>query len=66
MFLDVFNEGFKNFIGGNWNRARKQLRQVESIKRMPDRPSQILLEYMEKWKFEAPADWRGYRVQEDD
>ena len=39
VFLDVFNEGFKNFIGGNWNRARKQLRQVESIKRMPDTPS---------------------------
>lgn len=65
MFLDVFNEGYKNFIGGNWNRARKQLRQVEAIKRMPDRPSQILLEYMQKWKFEAPADWKGYRVQED-
>ena len=61
----MFNEGFKNFIYGNWNRARKQLRQVEFVKRMPDRPAQILLEYMEKWNFEAPEDWRGYRVQED-
>jgi len=57
----VFNEGFKNFIKGNWARARKQLRQIESIKRARDRPSEVLLEFMASLNYLCPDDWQGWR-----
>lgn len=51
VFYDVFNEAFKNYTKGNWERARKQFRQVESLKRAPDGPSKVLIEYMERYNF---------------
>ena len=64
VFFDVFNDAFQNFKNGNWSRARKQFRQIESIKKSPDTPTQVLLDYMAKYNYEAPADWPGYRVEE--
>ena len=39
VFFDVFNQGFKNFLKGDWKVARRMLKQVESIKKSPDGPS---------------------------
>lgn len=66
VFFDVFNDGFKQFIEGNWSRARKQFRQVESIKRSPDTPTKNLLEFMAKYDYVCPPDWKGYRLQSED
>ena len=59
----MFNEGFKNYQAGNWKRARKQFRQIESIKREHDTPTNILLEFMSQTNYEPPEDWKGYRYQ---
>ena len=63
-FYDVFNEAFKCFIAGNWKMARKMFKQVESIKRMQDQPTRVLLDYMERTDFEPPEDWQGHRYQD--
>jgi len=57
VFFEMFEDAFKSFTEGNWNRARKQFRQIETIKREPDRPTQVLLEYMAEYNFVAPDDW---------
>jgi len=62
VFFDVFNEGFRNFISGNWTRAQKQFRQIETLKRAPDRPTQVLLEFMARTNFVCPDDWKGMRA----
>ena len=58
----MYNEGFRNFLSGNWQRARKQFRQVESVKRAPDTPTSILMKYMAETDYEPPKDWKGYRI----
>ena len=45
-FFDVFNEGFKNFLKGDFKRARKLFMQVEFIKKMPDGPTKEIMEFM--------------------
>ena len=57
----MFNDGFKNFVKGDWRRARKMFRQVEQVKRAADRPTEVLMEFMAETNYEAPDDWLGYR-----
>ena len=65
VFFDVFNEGFKFFIKGDWKMAKKILKQIEFVKKVPDTPTILLLDFMGKTNFVAPADWKGYRMAED-
>ena len=51
---------------GEWARARKLFRQVESIKKGLDTPTQVILDFMAKTNYVAPEDWKGYRYQDDD
>ena len=45
-FYDTFNEGFEYYIDGDWKKARKMLRHVESLKHMEDGPTRLILEIM--------------------
>lgn len=64
VFFDVFNEGFKNFLKGDFKRARKMLMQVEFIKKSVDGPTKVLMDFMKETNFEKPENWPGYRLQE--
>ena len=41
--------------------ARKVLRTVSMVKKMPDGPTDNLIKVMEAYDFKAPDDWPGYR-----
>ena len=64
VFFDVFNEGFKHFLKGDFKRARKMLMQVDFIKRSADGPTKVLMDFMKETNFETPANWPGYRLQD--
>ena len=65
VFFDIFQEGFRKFIHGEWKKARNILKQVEAIKRSYDGPTKLIVDFMEKHNFEAPADWQGFRREEE-
>ena len=60
-FFDTFNDGFTLYQRGDWDLARKVLRTVSMLKKMPDLPSENLIKVMEANDFKAPDDWPGYR-----
>ena len=60
-FFDTFNDGFSLYKRGDWDLARKVLRTVAMVKKMPDLPSENLIKVMEAHDFKAPEDWPGYR-----
>lgn len=64
VFFDVFNEGFKNFLKGDFKKARKVLMQMEFLKKPADQPTKVLMDFMKETNFETPENWPGYRLQE--
>lgn len=60
----MFNEGFNQYIVGDWKRARKLLRQIDTIKKGGDEPTNVILNFMAEHNFEAPHDWEGWRPAE--
>mmetsp|Transcript_12565 Transcript_12565/g.40399 ORF Transcript_12565/g.40399 Transcript_12565/m.40399 type:complete len:383 (-) Transcript_12565:169-1317(-) len=60
-FFQIFNMGFWNYSEGEWPVARGFLIRVRHILGFEDGPSQALLAYMERHKFEAPDNWQGVR-----
>lgn len=68
-FRARFAVGFQAYVGGDWKTAHAVLSEtlVGSCADggRQDGPSAALLAYMERFGFEAPADWAGHRVLED-
>jgi hypothetical protein len=66
-----FSSAVAMYVHGNWEDASRRLKGggggcgitlLECLVEIPeDRPSQILLEFMARWKFCAPNSWRGFR-----
>lgn len=56
-YYDTFNDGFKNYINGDWKRANRILKLVPKMKGMDDAPSEKLIKFMSETDFEAPLDW---------
>lgn len=65
-FLEQFKKGVDLYVEGKWAEARDELEEVEVVKGFVDYPTRTLLEVIEAENFEAPKDWQGYRVFEDD
>jgi hypothetical protein len=61
-FFNIFNKGFKYYIKGKWVRAKAEFCVLEKIKGTPDYPTRTLMNFMEKRGFQAPEDWKGFRV----
>lgn len=61
-FYDQFNKGFKHYISGDWQAARELLETIEDIKGSIDYPTQCLITYIKDLNYEAPSEWKGYRV----
>lgn len=66
-FLQSFDLGVANYLGGNWSAARTSLERSNVLMMAVapslngDGPSLTLLAYMEERQWTAPADWQGYR-----
>eukprot|EP00968_Pinguiococcus_pyrenoidosus_P028705 scaffold8059_cov315-Pinguiococcus_pyrenoidosus.AAC.8 len=60
-FYDAFNEGIKQYVNGNWERAKTFLEQSLGLHK-GDRPSEVILDFMRTSDFRAPADWEGCRA----
>jgi class 3 adenylate cyclase len=59
-FIDLYNAASCYYIEGDWRLAGRLLVQVLAL--IPDDgPSKVLLQFMGKYGFRAPADWKGYR-----
>ena len=62
-FRERFKKGIEKYIAGEWKVAAKTLETC--VKASPhiggDGPSRAVLDFMKKHKYEAPAEWRGYR-----
>jgi class 3 adenylate cyclase len=58
-FRKYFEKGIKNYIGGFWKKAKHYFE--KSLKKYDDSPTKFVLEFMEKYDYEAPKDWCGYR-----
>eukprot|EP01016_Furgasonia_blochmanni_P049145 TRINITY_DN7426_c0_g1_i3.p2 TRINITY_DN7426_c0_g1~~TRINITY_DN7426_c0_g1_i3.p2 ORF type:complete len:161 (+),score=41.02 TRINITY_DN7426_c0_g1_i3:518-1000(+) len=59
-FRKAFDEGFKNYLKGDWGEAKKKF--DDSLgKRPDDGPSKTLRKVIEEHKFICPSWWKGYR-----
>jgi hypothetical protein len=59
-FLQLFNMGFQNYMEGEWQVARKMLRETRwMLRQVEDGPSMALLRFMEKSDFIASSGWNG-------
>ena len=62
-FIDDYNNGMEEFKKGNWNEAKNLLTSAQEL--IGDDPAtKSNLEYMEKFNFVAPNNWKGYREEE--
>lgn len=60
-FVKSFNEAFQHYVRGNWHKCKQGLILAESIKGERDGPSVTLLDVIDEYGGEAPANWDGYR-----
>eukprot|EP00357_Protocruzia_adherens_P001022 CAMPEP_0114995004 /NCGR_PEP_ID=MMETSP0216-20121206/13473_1 /TAXON_ID=223996 /ORGANISM="Protocruzia adherens, Strain Boccale" /LENGTH=951 /DNA_ID=CAMNT_0002358967 /DNA_START=34 /DNA_END=2889 /DNA_ORIENTATION=- len=61
-FLDEFKKATDLFIEGDWTEAKASFTRATEIKGTEDGPTQTLWNYMEEYNFQAPDDWKKYRV----
>jgi hypothetical protein len=60
-FIKQYEEGYGNYIGGNWNQAIENFKKA-LVLHPNDGPTMTLLGYMEGFNGIAPATWKGYRA----
>mmetsp|Transcript_51738 Transcript_51738/g.95738 ORF Transcript_51738/g.95738 Transcript_51738/m.95738 type:complete len:309 (-) Transcript_51738:127-1053(-) len=60
-FLYTFGMGYQNYAEGEWQIAQRFLEKAKSLLEIEDGPSKALLEFMDKYSFEAPSNWKGLR-----
>lgn len=53
--------GIEAFVGGDWDTAAIQFREILRATNGKDGPSQHLLKKMEMYSFKVPVDWEGFR-----
>ena len=63
-FFQLFAKGVQDYLAGNWSVARDALNRCEEL-RGEDGPTKSLLRVMGNHGFEAPSDWKGYRMLTD-
>ena len=64
-FLEMFDQGFKKYIQGDWCEASViffRIQKTQFSNGFTDQPTLNLLSYMDRYKFMAPDDWQGYRA----
>lgn len=59
-FYEKFRYGFEKYISGKWPEAVKYFKKCLLIN-PNDKPTHVLLDYMNEFNSIAPANWKGYR-----
>ena len=60
LFRNVFDFAFKKYIEGKWEESREKLEECLNILKN-DGPGLVLLNFIEKFNFKSPDDWKGFR-----
>ena len=60
-FFEVYQQGFDNYLNGNWDEAKDDLEQCQRILGDTDRPSTRILAIMQKYGFVMPNEWNILR-----
>lgn len=60
-FFEVYEEGFRHYVSGNWGECRRIFETVEQVKGFADAPTKNLLEIMKESNYNAPSGWSGHR-----
>ena len=63
-FVDEYNNGMEQFRKGNWFEAKNSLKNAQELIGEEDPATKLNLEFMEKYNFVAPDNWKGYREEE--
>ena len=63
-FVDEYNNGMEQFKKGNWFEAKNSLNNAQKLIGEEDPATKLNLEFMEKYNFVAPDNWKGYREEE--
>ena len=64
-FLEMFDQGFRHYIRGNWCEAGAiffKIKKTQFYDGFTDQPTLTLLSHMDAYKFIAPDTWQGYRA----
>ena len=64
-FIEVYNNGMEHFRNGNWSEAKNCLNSAQELLGEEDPACKRNLSYMEKSDFISPANWKGYREDEE-
>ena len=65
-FVDIYNSGMEAFKKGSWEEAKKLLTNAQELINGDDPACKINLEFMEKYNYTAPNNWKGYKDEGDD
>ena len=58
-FISNWESGFKAYIAGQWQLAKNHFNFCKEF--CNDGPANTLLNYMQSYSYQAPAEWKGYR-----
>ena len=66
-FIELFNEGVDYYINGDWKKAWEKFNlTIDYLEtREDDRPSKVLLDFMESENNEVPENWSGDWILDD-
>ena len=65
-FVDIYNSGMEAFKKGSWEEAKKLLTNAQELINGDDAACKINLEFMEKYNYTAPNNWKGYKDEGED
>ena len=61
MFYEYFNDGFGDYINGDWKDAALNLEKARYLDKS-DGPTRTILDYIKSLNLTPPNNWDGYRV----
>ena len=64
-FIELYNQGMEKFRSGEWNEAKNNLLRAQDILGEEDVACKKNLEYMEKYNYLAPNNWKGYKEEDE-
>lgn len=59
-FYKLYEDGFQNYLSGDWEGARRNFEEVLLIK-SDDKVAQNLISFMEESEYVPPDDWQGFK-----
>ena len=62
-FVEEYNNGMEQFKKGNWNEAKNSLITAQELIGGDDPATKLNLQFMEKYNYLAPDNWKGYREE---